>query len=83
MDLIINTLQQKPLTELEKKDIKNYNINDKLIFNRDFENYNIKKQKEYSIIGIDNKTNSLLITSDISNNNHNYNYNKEISYPHT
>ena len=72
-DTTINTLQQKPLTELEKKDIKNYNINDKLIFNRDFENYNIKKQKEYNIIGIDNKTNSLLITSDISNSNNNYN----------
>ena len=74
-DTTINTLQQKPLTELEKKDIKNYSINDKLIFNRDFENYNIKKQKEYNIIGIDNKTNSLLITSDISNNN----YNKDIN----
>ena len=72
-DTTINTLQQKPLTELEKKDIKNYNINDKLIFNRDFENYNIKKQKEYNIIGIDNKTNSLLITSDISNSNNNHN----------
>ena len=78
-DITINTLQQKPLTELEKKDIKNYNINDKLIFNRDFENYNIKKQKEYNIIGIDNKTNSLLITSDISNSNNNCNYNKDIN----
>lgn len=43
-------LKQKSLTKVEKADIRNFNLKDTIIFNKDYKNYNIMKDTEYKII---------------------------------